>query len=204
VAENRRRRSLVFAHWRAIAVTLGVLLLANVLVHAFVIRKTVRVSGDREAILAAERERVSRIAREIRSLQDTVSKLACSRSDAAHVFDELLSSKEERLTSILRQVRRMARERRIEPSRLGLSVTEQPDTGLVEFGISFPLEGNYQTLRDFIEEVEESESFLVIEEVQITGDRASPEELRLQITLTTWFTAPDAREIRSAIADLGA
>jgi Tfp pilus assembly protein PilO len=70
--------------------------------------------------------------------------------------------------------------------------TEPLDEGALErFAIIVPLAGGYSNLRKFIQSVESSENFLVIERVAL-GTGKTQDIVELNITLATYFIAPDA------------
>lgn len=199
VAERRRGLAeSVLARWQPLALGLAALVILNVLAHVLVIRRTGAVSGDREVILRTARERLAGVRTEVDGLARTSSKLACTRSEIARVYDDLLSSKEERMTSIQREVRKLAVDRGLDPDRISYSPSEVKDTGLVRFTISFPLEGDYSTLEDFVNAVEDSENFLIIEQVSMV--EADGRKLRLNVDLATYFQAPDAAAVARALA----
>ncbi len=194
-----RKRSLfdrLLGAWRQVAIVLAAVIAVNVLLHVLVIRRTGAVSGDREMILAAARERLRDARAEANGHARTAAKLACAKSDVAHVFDELLSSKEERMTAIQRQVRELATERGLDPARISYNATEVKDTGLVRFTISFPLQGKYSTLEDFVKAVEESPNFLIVDNISMDENQGA--DLRLQVQLATYFQAPDAAGVARA------
>jgi Tfp pilus assembly protein PilO len=194
--------SAIFDRWRPLAIVLGSVVVANVLLHVFVIRRSVQVSGGREAILQSEQERVGKVREELAQLERTASKLACVESDVDTVFERTLSSKGERMTAIQREIRKLARDKRLDPERISYTVSAVRDTGLVRFGISFPLEGPYATLQDFIEEVEASENFLIVQDITLDETQQGP-NLKLQIELVTYFQAPDLAVLRAAFPGVG-
>ena len=59
-----------------------------------------------------------------------------------------------------------------------------------------PLEGGYQNLRSFIQAVESSEQFIVVERVQLGRSNEGGVMLQLNITLATYFDAPELRKQR--------
>ena len=89
------------------------------------------------------------------------------------------------------EVARLAREYGIALDRVRYE-NEVMDNGALErFAIVVPLTGGYAALRKFIQSVESSENFLVIERVAL-GSGKSIDVLELNITLATYFIAPDA------------
>jgi Tfp pilus assembly protein PilO len=202
VADARSKRlERILESWRPIAAALAVLIVLNVLAHALVIRRTGAVSGDRELILGSARERVATAREEAQSLERTASKLACARSEVSRVFDDLLSSKSERMTSIQREVRALARERGLDPDRITYRATEIKNTGLVRFTISFPLRGQYATLEDFLKAVEESPNFLIVDQIALQEETGGM--LLLTVDLATYFQGPDAEALARAFRRAG-
>lgn len=195
------RAERIHARWRPIAVTLAAIIVVNLLVHVLVLKRSGVVSGDRELILAAARERAATARNEALDLERTTSKLACARSEISRVFDDLLSSKSERMTAIQREVREMARSRGLDPDRITYNASPVKGTGLVRFTIRFPLQGAYETLEDFVRAAEDSPNFLIVDSVSIRegeGDR-----IRLEVELATYFQAPDAEGILKALVASG-
>jgi Tfp pilus assembly protein PilO len=191
----------VLQRWRPIAAVLGAVIVVNVLAHALVIRRTGAVSGDREIILGSARERVAAVREEALALERTASKLACARSEVSRVYDEMLSSKAERMTSIQREVRALAKARGLDPDRIDYKATDVKGTGLVRFTITFPLQGEYATLEDFVKAVEESPNFLIVDQISLS--EAEGNELVLAVNLATYFQAPDAVALERAFARVG-
>ena len=202
MAESREQRGFL-RHWRVISALLLLVVVANVLLHVLVIRKDVRVSGDREAILAAEGARLAELEREIAGLERTVSKVACTRSDEERVFSELLSGKSARMTAVLRELTQLAAEMRVEPGRLAFQRARSETSGLVRFSASFAFDAPYRVLHEFIERIESSPNFLFIEQVGLTGTRTAAEDLRLQIRVATWFQGPDLERLDAAFTSVG-
>ena len=180
---------------------LAAVVVVNVLAHVLVIRRTGAVSGDREIILGSARERVAGIRDEAMNLERTSSKLACARSEVSRVYDEMLSSKAERMTSIQREVRALAKARGLDPDRIDYKATDVKGTGLVRFTVTFPLKGEYATLEDFVKAVEESPNFLIVD--QISLNEAEGKDLVLEVNLATYFQAPDAETFARQFARAG-
>ncbi len=70
---------------------------------------------------------------------------------------------------------------------------EELENGALErFATVVPLAGGYANLRKFLQSVESSDSFLVVERVTL-GNGKSGDVVDLDITLATYFIAPDAK-----------
>jgi Tfp pilus assembly protein PilO len=197
-----RRLQELLDRWKPVSAALAAVVVANVLLHVFVIRQSVQVSGGREAILSTEQQRVAKVRAELRELERTASKLACAESDAAQVFDVMLSSKLERMTAIQRELRKLASDKGLDPNRISYEVSPLKETGLVRFGISFPLEGQYETLQAFIESVEASKNVLIVENISMSESQGTT--LKLQIRLVTYFQSTDIEALRKAFPGIKA
>lgn len=182
----------LIARWQPIAIALLGIIVLNVALHVGYIRSYVKRSGDAESIVASEHQRIARIQGEVLGLERLTSKLACTRSDVERVFNETLSSKEKRLTAIQRELRLLARERRMDPDSIAYSAGSIRQTELVRLKIAFPLEGPYETLESFIASVEASKNFLIVEEVSMQASEGSA--LKLSISIVTYFQAPLTNE----------
>lgn len=188
----------LLARWRPISVALAAIVVVDVAAHVLVMRRTGAVSGDRRLILLAAQQRTAGVRAETDALERTASKLACAESEVVHVFDDILSSKEERMTAIQREVRRLAQERNLDADRISYAASTVKDTGLVRFTISFPLKGDYATLQDFVRAVEASPNFLIVDNISL--DEIQGEGLSLKVVLATYFQAPDAEDVERAFA----
>ena len=63
--------------------------------------------------------------------------------------------------------------------------------------ISFPLEGGYENLRRFVNALETSENLLIIDQINLTENRAGGRGLRLAIDVTTYFDAPHLKDLKA-------
>lgn len=202
MAEKRTSRGeRLLGAWRTIAIVLAVVIVANGLIHALVIKRSGAISGDRDLILGAARERVGLVRSEALELERTASKLACARAEISRVFNDLLSSKAERMTSIQREVRALATSRGLDPDRIQYRATPVKDTNLVRFTITFPLVGDYATLEDFVRAAEDSPNFLIVESVSF--QEGAGKKLSLAVELATYFQAPDAESLARALSRTG-
>ena len=188
MAERLSLLAAIHSRWRAIAAVLALVVAVDAAAYFGYVRALARTSGDSEAILAKEQSKLSQLRAEVGGLEKITSKLACTRSDVDSIFEETLSSKEERMTSIQRELRDLARERRIDPEAITYTPTPVRGTGLVRFQVTFPLQGPYETLEDFIKAVESSKNFLIVESISM--QEAQGANLNLNIQLVTYFQSP--------------
>jgi Tfp pilus assembly protein PilO len=106
--------------------------------------------------------------------------------------EDVLSTRQRRMIGVQLEVARLAREFGIALDRVQYENQIIDNGALERFGIVVPLSGGYTNLRKFIHAVESSENFLVIERVAL-GQGKSADVIELNITLATYFIAPDAK-----------
>jgi Tfp pilus assembly protein PilO len=137
---------------------------------------------DREAEVAAKEKFVQAV--------ETASK------DLSALRQDVLSTKRERMIAVQLEVAELASQFGINLERVQYEAPDPEQTGkegLERFGMKVPLKGGYTNLRKFLQAVEASDEFLVIEQVALEGGGVGQQGLELSITLATYFDAPELR-----------
>ena len=112
-----------------------------------------------------------------------------ARDDMKHLAVDVLSTRDRRMISVQLEVMELVKDLGISSDRVQY---EAPQEGPLErFGIVVPLAGGYQSLRKFIQKLEASDNFLVVERVQLGTGKAS-DIVELDITLATYFISAGA------------
>jgi len=115
-----------------------------------------------------------------------------ARDDMKHLAGDILATRQRRMIGVQLEVAKLAREFGIAADRVQYENPSSDDDALERFGIVVPLAGGYSSLRKFIQAVESSENFLVIERV-VLGTGKGTDVVELNITLATYFIAPDTK-----------
>ena len=108
-------------------------------------------------------------------------------------YDEVLSTKRQRMTPLLKEVREIAARFNIKPESISYSHDIFDRDRIVKFGAVMPINGSYENLRAFIDAIENSENFLIIEAVNLTDSKEGGVILSLNIALATYFSDPDVK-----------
>lgn len=125
------------------------------------------------------------------------AELEKARDDMKRLAGDVLSTRQRRMIGVQLEIAKLVREFGISLDRVKYE-NEILDNGALErFASVIPLAGGYSNLRKFIQAVESSDNFLVVERV-VLGTGKSNDVVELNITLATYFIAPDAR-----LEDLG-
>jgi hypothetical protein len=112
-------------------------------------------------------------------------------TDLERIREEILSSRNQRLVEVQFELARLAEIFSIPVDSVGSSNELLLDEELDRYAMTVPLEGNYTSLRKFLQAVEQSDKFLVIERVALAQEEAGGSLLSLNISLATYFNAPE-------------
>ncbi len=108
------------------------------------------------------------------------------------LYAERFSTRSERLTRITTEVKTLARKAGLNPKSISYPQQEIEDYGLVKRSFVFPVEGTYAELRQFLNLLELTDSFLTLEAVTLSEDsRNEGPELQMNLTLSTLFARQD-------------
>jgi Tfp pilus assembly protein PilO len=174
-----------------IALILGALLVANLAVSIFVVRPKVAAYRQLTDESGPHIQVVKEREKDVKAKEAYVASMTKARDDMKRLSLDVLSTRQRRMINVQLEVAKLVREFGIALDRVQYE-NETLDNGALErFGIVVPLNGGYTNLRKFIQAVESSDNFLVIERVAL-GSGKSADVIELNITLATYFIAPDA------------
>jgi Tfp pilus assembly protein PilO len=175
---------------RIVAILAG-LVVVNLLFLNLVNRPRVfqaRTADETTAALAAQ---VAREQERVAHWQARADELQRSREALQTFFDEDLSTKSQRLVAVQREIHRIAQTYQVQASQLKFTHEKVEGSDLIQMGVNIPLSGGYRNLRQFINSVEKSDLFLIIQSIQLQeGDRGGV-LLNLNVRLITYFADDD-------------
>lgn len=175
---------------KSIVVVGSVLLLANVAVYGILVRPRMAAYHDKEGSLIAFKRDLAEAERTQKTLAAFYEKLRGTEQNIHDFYGTILGTKQEKLISVQREIVDIGTEYRINPEAVSYGNKEIVESGLEEFSINVPVEGDYADLRHFIAKLESSKSFLIVEGISLTGTKEGGLTLQLSIQLTTYFNAP--------------
>lgn len=188
----RRARFDVREAGGAIALVLGALLLVNAAVSVLVVRPKVvkyRQLTDQSSpqlMVVKSREK------DVLAKEAYLAALTKARDDMKYLAGDVLSTRQRRMIGVQLEIAKLLKDYGIAFDRVTYDSAGTLDNGALErFAFTVPLTGGYGSLRKFIQSVESSENFLVIERVDLGAGRTA-DIVELNITLATYFIAPDA------------
>jgi Tfp pilus assembly protein PilO len=157
---------------------------------AFTVPRSWRLSrvASRAGRLREEVARERALTTAQRMLVDTAQGTA---RDLERFYRDLVERREESLLPTLEEIETMARQPGLAAGKRGYTREAIKDTPLTRVAIKLPLEGSYQNLVGFLEEVERGKRFLTVDKIALSpnrDDRGS--RAKLQVELSAFFKEP--------------
>jgi Tfp pilus assembly protein PilO len=174
-----------------IALVLFALLAVDVAVSVLVVRPQVAKHRQLTDETGPHVQVVKERQKDVEAKEAYAASMIKARDDVKHLAGDVLSTKQRRMIGVQMEIDELEKQFGIASNRVQYE-NESLDNGAVErFGIVVPLAGGYSNLRKFIQAVESSENFLVIERVAL-GTGKTADVVELNITLATYFVNPAA------------
>ena len=174
-----------------IALVLFALLAVDVAVSVLLVRPEVAKHRQLTDETGPHVQVVKERQKDVETKEAYAASLIKARDDVKRLAGEVLSTKQRRMIGVQMEIDNLERQFGIAYNSVKYE-NESLDNGAVErFGIVVPLSGGYSNLRKFLQAVEGSENFLVIERIAL-GTGKSGDVVELDITLATYFVNPAA------------
>jgi len=188
---------MIWREKRILLALLAIVLLANI---AFFFTYRVQYQSRLDALDERQQEAQSQLDRarlERVKTERTYQSYRKVEQDVQQVFDTEWSTKEERLTAMIAEVKRLAVASGLEPSSYGFDRQASGDTttrgqqrnlgavGAEEVGVSFGVQGTYDQVRRLINLLELSRQFVIVDRIGLT--EAAEGKLGLALHIKTLF-----------------
>jgi Tfp pilus assembly protein PilO len=124
-----------------------------------------------------------------KELERRLQRAGAAEVAVKRLFDEQFSTRSQRLTRVTSEVKSLARKAGLNPRTLSYPEEELEDYGLVKRSFVFPVEGTYLELRQFINLMEHSDSFLTLESITLSeASKDTGPELHMSLRISTLFS----------------
>jgi Tfp pilus assembly protein PilO len=190
----RRLRFDVRQAGKQILLVLVLLLVANVAFLTIFVRPRIRsfrsLREDSQPRLLAVQKRQ----KEVEGQEKFLATLEKSRKDLERFRSDVLSTRQKNMIEVQYELARLARQFNINMERVQYENEALEDESLERMAMVVPLAGGYSNLRKFVQAVEQSQKFLVLERVALETGQEGGVLLQLNITLATYFDSPEMRQ----------
>lgn len=191
------RRLDLRAHLTPVLAGLAGLLVINLALLLLVTQPRLSAARNADETTAELAGAVEKDVRRVDGLESSVEEMQESRAVLERFFREDLATKKERLVAVQREIYGIARTFQVEAAQLKFNHESVVGTNLVQLTVNIPLSGGYNNLRQFINKIENSDLFLIIQSIQLQeGDRGGA-MLNLNVRLVTYFAVEDTARLRS-------
>jgi Tfp pilus assembly protein PilO len=174
-----------------VLVALIVLIVINTVAWALLVRPKASEHFDRTRGGGGEEQKLLQEYRDsVSGAEAYVTGLGKAADDWRYMRTEVLSTREEQLVVVMQELTRLCAEFRIDLNTVAIKNEILREEGLDRFAMVVPLEGGYSNLRRFLQAVEASDKFMVVERVALDGatQGAASRNLHLNITVASYFS----------------
>jgi Tfp pilus assembly protein PilO len=187
---GRRLRLDVRQAGRQILIVLAALYLVNAVAYFALVRPKVREYEDLKTSSQPRFQALDAREAQVVALESYLAGVERAVSNLRVFREEKLSTRSERMVVVQAELARLAEQFGIDLDAVTYHNLYLKDEELDRFAMVVPLEGGYANLRRFLEAVENSEEFLVVERVALGENQEGGVLLQLDITLATYFNVP--------------
>jgi len=194
---KRIRRGFRGSVWGGRRLWLWVLPLVFLLVNLGALVVYRMVFADEAAVSQARLEEAQTRLQELQAqrevLESYLGRIENTRERIFRLYESDMASEEQRLTTILREVKRLAREANLEPGATSYPKEELEEYGLTKRSFVFSVQGTYFNLRKLINSLELSDYFLTLEHVGLSESTGrAGNQLNISLQLSTLFAEEGA------------
>lgn len=193
---------MIWREKRTLLIVLGILLAANtVFFFTYRVQYQSRLDALDERMAMAESQLV-RARRERADTERTLQSYRGVERDVKAVFEQHWSTREQRLTALIAEVKRLALASGMQPQAYAFRQTQASAAadrkrrveriGATEVGISFAVDGSYEQVRRLINLLELSNQFVIIDQITLVSREG--DHLTLNLQLKTLFRGESARQ----------
>jgi Tfp pilus assembly protein PilO len=185
---NFERASFVLKNSRFVYIGLFFLLLNIILFLLVVLPQKQKISTLQNDYFS-QRNRIVQEQKEMRLLQNRLQALQKAEKDLHVIYTQVLAQKKVGVTAIRQELQDLAGSLRVERGGVDYDYTPMPEYGLRHFTLSVPVEGAYRDIRRFINDIERSQYFLILDRVHLSAEKnaQSGGNLVLDFQLSTYL-----------------
>lgn len=133
---------------------------------------------------------------ERRKVEDFLLQVETQESQARSLYRDYFATRGERHTLVLREIRTLGRRAGLDPTSFAYSNAEVRAIDINRLGIQFAVTGTYDQLRTFINFLELTDQFLVLDRVSLSGGMGDRDaQLEINMGVITYFSEHDAPEL---------
>jgi Tfp pilus assembly protein PilO len=177
---RRRRQQYLFAS------LLGVIAIINLLFFLILYGPARSEYVRLQASIDKAQRDVQTRRQKIDRLEKLSAQLETSEQDRRQLLTKYFISKDTGWSEILPQLNEMIQRAGVKNSRKDYILADAPQYGLYSVKVTVPVAGFYSNVASLVREIENSDTFFIIESIDVRGDTADA-ELSMDLNLETFF-----------------
>jgi Tfp pilus assembly protein PilO len=158
--------------------------------------RTLRLRNATARVEAA-RETLEEEQAQAEQVQERASAIDANARDLARFYETVVGTEQADLLPTLEEIEEMARAPGLSPGRRSFRRDEIEDVALERVSVVLPLEGSYEQLVGFLQEVERSPRFLTVDRISLRGE--VDREATLQVELSAFMRLPAVVRRRAGV-----
>ena len=192
---NFERISLLLKNVRFAYIGL-ILVFLNILVFFFLVLPQNQKISDLQSDYSRQRSRIAAQQNEMKVLSRRLEALQKAKKDLEVIYNQVLTQKKVGVTAIRQELEDLAGSLTVERGGVNYDYRLLPEYGLRHFTLSVPVEGAYRDIRRFINDIERSEYFLILDRVDLSAEQEEgqgSDSLLLNFQLSTYLRDEEIR-----------
>jgi Tfp pilus assembly protein PilO len=170
----------------------------NLVFGALLVRPRIRAFQELTEDSQPRLQALQRRQKEVEAQEKYLATLQQSTKDLETLRNDILSTRHKRMIEVQYELARLARQFNINMDRVQYENEVLEDESLERMAMVVPLAGGYSSLRKFVQSIERSDKFLVLERVALESGQDGGVMLQLNLTLATYFDSPEMRAAEEA------
>jgi Tfp pilus assembly protein PilO len=164
-----------------------VVLLANAGVFFLLTLPRLDAEAANRKRLARMLEQKTELSRILDERRDLLTLIEDNRENLQRFYNDVLGTRSQRLIEILAEREEIGGEFGVAPTQVRYETARVQNLPLEKFTMSFPLTGTYESLRFFVDTLEHSDNFFIIQDIELESGRETESELGMRISISTYF-----------------
>jgi Tfp pilus assembly protein PilO len=172
---------------RLLPVFLTLVALNLLVLVAWTAPRTLRLRNATARVEAA-RETLEQEEARAEQARERASAIEANARELARFYESVVGTEEADLLPTLEDIEKMARAPGLSPGRRSFNREDIEDVALERVSVVLPLEGSYEQLVGFLQEVERSPRFLTVDRISLRGE--ADREATLQVEMSAFMRLP--------------
>lgn len=176
---------------KPVLAVLALFLVINIAFFLIFVRQDLKKLRSVERDSAPQFEALAKLRDQVERQESYLDGLEKATGDLKYFREEVLSTREKRMIDVQDELDKLCGQFNIDLAKVSYDNQVLAAEDLELFRMVVPLEGGYSALRRFLQAVESSDKFILVQSVVLGQVGMDGRVLQLDITLDTYFDAPE-------------